>query len=158
MPMAAKRKKPGFTLSVIPVLVLFSLLVVSALFFSSLFSKYQTKRTQIIVAKITPREGKIAPPRTGAFLGISLDSQDYSSLAATEAEVRKHFVIVGSYQSWGGENTRFNQEWAFTSASHGSIPFITWEPWVPVSGFDRSEEKVDEKAYRLSRIAQGKFD
>lgn len=109
-----------------------------------------------------PDEGimskKILIPKNGAYLGISLQESDLNYLAALENKLDKHFAIVGAYQSWGSANNKFNLEWANSLSDRGSIPLMSWGPWVPVSGYDRSENVVDEKDYRLINIINGTFD
>lgn len=105
-----------------------------------------------------PVSTKVAFSAQGAFLGASFKDQNYEELLSIEKKVDKHFALVGIYQSWGSNNNQFNLEWARAVADHESVPLITWEPWTPVSGFDRSEDKVNQKAYRLVNITKGTFD
>src|SRR5207244_3724570 len=80
------------------------------------------------------------------------------NLLSLEHIIDKHFAIVGIYQSWGEEHNMFNAEWAKAIISYTSIPLITWEPWKPVTGYDRSENTIDQKDYRLANIIAGNFD
>jgi mannan endo-1,4-beta-mannosidase len=141
----------------IPLAVIILLLVFSCLFFYSLYSRY-TRNQFKNLATLPPLAGKVAEPKKGAYLGVSLYDQNIDRLIALEKKVNKQFAIVGVYQSWEGTNTSFNSEWAENVEDQGSIPLITWEPWVPVTGYDRSENKVNQTKYRLTNITQGKFD
>lgn len=111
-----------------------------------------------MVSAMPPLTEPVTPPKKGAYLGVSVYDQNITSLLNLEKTLDKHFAIVGIYQSWEGTNIQFNTRWAQTVSDNNSIPLITWEPWVPVTGYDRSEDKVNQKKYRLSRITQGLFD
>lgn len=97
-------------------------------------------------------------PTQGAFIGVSLYDQDYRSLVTLEKTLQKHFAIVGAYQSWGEKNNRFNKRWGNAIIAHNSIPLITWEPWVPITGYDRSDDLIYQEDYLLQNITDGKFD
>ncbi len=101
---------------------------------------------------------KIQPPRTGAYLGISQYDRDYKNILSLQKDTGKHFAIIGIYQSWGDAKNNFDFNWANMIKNQNSIPLITWEPWIPVAGYDRSEQKVDQKKFRLIHIANGDFD
>ncbi|OGG04829.1 hypothetical protein A2Z33_05985 [Candidatus Gottesmanbacteria bacterium RBG_16_52_11] len=76
----------------------------------------------------------------------------------TEEAISRDFAIVGYYQSWGSEDNRFDSVWATEIAAGGAVPLITWEPWQPVAGYDRSEDMVRQPGYRMTEIAAGTFD
>jgi cellulose synthase (UDP-forming) len=116
---------------------------------------------QQLIAPIVEQKvaGKILPPEKGAFLGVSLyQHNDTDYLNSLQQKTQKNFAIVGYYQAWGVEKNQFNKEWADNISKNGSVPMITWEPWTPVSGFDRSASKVNQKEYRLENITAGNFD
>ena len=103
--------------------------------------------------------GKVSVPTKGAYLGVSLyQHNDTDSIAQLQGEVGKRFAVVGYYQSWGVADNAFDKQWAGNIHKNGSVPMITWEPWVPISGFDRSESVVDQEEYRLRNIIDGKYD
>ncbi len=99
--------------------------------------------------------GKVITPDS-TFLGVSVT--DKNELVSLKEQTNKDFAVVGYYQAWGGKNNQFNANVAKGIATEGGIPLITWEPWEPVAGYDRSESKVDQKAYRLQRITDGEYD
>ncbi len=101
---------------------------------------------------------KIQIPEHGAYLGISLYERNINYLASLENLLNKHFAIVATYQSWGDAANKFNLEWVNTLRDKNSTALISWEPWVPISGYDRSESIVDQKDYRLINIINGSFD
>lgn len=142
----------------ISVAVIILLLIPSILLF---FRLYPKKAERQKIAEPTPAPAiveKLIIPSQGAFLGVSLYDQNYGTLLELEKNLDKRFAIVGIYQSWKDKNSNFNREWADNIADHGSIPLITWEPWSPVSGYDRSENKIDQKEFRLTNITAGNFD
>lgn len=101
---------------------------------------------------------KVKAQAKGAYLGISLHDPDFRKLQDVEDKVDKHFAIVGIYQAWGTKNNRFDAQSATNFSGHNSIPLITWEPWVPISGYDRSEDLAYQEKYSLKNISDGKFD
>lgn len=106
-----------------------------------------------------PLSGKVLPPDQGAYLGISLyQHNDMNYLNSLQSQTDKKFALIGYYQSWGVAENQFDQDWANNIASNGSIPLITWEPWKPVNGFDRSESVVYQKEYLLKNITSGAYD
>ncbi|HWY78914.1 MAG TPA: glycosyl hydrolase, partial [Candidatus Sulfotelmatobacter sp.] len=138
----------------ISISVVIFLLIISFLLFFALYPKNAQPHKMTGKASVK----KVIIPTKGVFLGVSLFDQNYDTLLELEKKVDKQFAIVGVYQSWGDKNNNFNRGWADNIADHNSIPLITWEPWVPVSGYDRSENKIDQKEYRLVNITSGKFD
>jgi mannan endo-1,4-beta-mannosidase len=149
----SKRKKRHIG---IPVVVITLLFIFSSLFFYSLLSRYS--RNEHKITNLPPLAGAIKPPKKGAFMGVSLYDQNIVTLNNVEKDIGKHFAIVGIYQSWEGSHTEFDSNWAQNVFAQGSTPLITWEPWIPVSGYDRSEDKVNQGKYRLIKISQGNFD
>ncbi|MBI4092196.1 MAG: glycosyltransferase [Candidatus Levybacteria bacterium] len=106
-----------------------------------------------------PMSGKVNAPQDGVLFGISLyQHNDINALRASQKAVSQQFRVVGFYQSWGVKQNKFNKNFATNIQENGSLPLITWEPWDPISGYDRSEAIVDQKEYRLSNIIEGKFD
>lgn len=106
-----------------------------------------------------PVLGKVPVPVSGSYLGVSIfGHNDTDSLFSLEKKVDKRFPVVGYYQSWGVEDNKFDRVWATNIHENGSIPMVTWEPWSPISGFDRSEDVVNQEEYRLRGIIDGKFD
>jgi hypothetical protein len=123
-----------------------------------LFSKLPSRSIVGPPRLFKPIASKIETPTQGAYLGVSTYQANFADVLATEQLLQKQFAIVGVYQSWGSENNGFNFSWASQMQQNHKIPFITWEPWVPVSGYDRSEKVVEQEDYKLKNISQNKFD
>ena len=140
---------------------LMQLIVVLLLFIPSFFliKNLISKTNEVeIIPEATVVSKPVTAPRSGAFLGVSLYDQNYKTLVDIEEKVNKHFALVGVYQAWGDPKNKFNSDWARSIASHRSIPFITWEPWKPISGYDRSESKVYQPEFALKNITNHDFD
>lgn len=154
--MAGKKKKVvkkrGKKVEIVVGLFLLGL----AIFFFS-YILLSSNQTSVVRVPSKP-EGKVLPLPNKSLLGISLYDTDLTPLIDIEKKLNSHFNIVGIYQSWGSEKNTFNLEWATEVVKNNSIPMITWEPWDPISGFDRSEHLVDQEDYRLKNITEGKFD
>lgn len=106
-----------------------------------------------------PLAGKVTAPANGAYLGMSLyQHNDTDYLASLEDETGKNFAVVNYYQSWGVADNRFDSEWAKNIDKNGSVPMVSWEPWKPVSGFDRSASLVNQPEYHLDNIITGTYD
>jgi len=140
----------------IPLTVVLLLLIFSCLFFYSLYSRYARNHNATVI--LPPLAGKVAEPKHGAYLGVSLYDQNIDRLTTLEENISLHFAIVGIYQAWEGTHTSFDTTWAENVSYQHSIPLITWEPWLPVSGYDRSEDKVNQSKFRLTQITRGNFD
>lgn len=141
-------------------------LSVFVLIFSSVLFVY-SQRTQVVRAFIgenlieeqIPMAGKLESPKKGTYLGVSLyQHNNMDALRDLQNRTNMKFAIVGYYQSWGVKENQFDKTWAQNISANGSVPMITWEPWVPVSGFDRSESVVNQEDYRLKNIVNGKYD
>ena len=106
-----------------------------------------------------PIAGKVAIPQNQSYLGMSFyQHSDFGMVKNVQTQIGKNLSIVGYYQAWGGENNQFDLDFAKEISNNGSIPLITWEPWKPVGGYDRTESSIDQKEYRLSKIVDGNFD
>lgn len=133
------------------------LVTISALFTYDKMSKFAIASQQSL--HVESVVGKIAAPREGILFGVSMyQHNDINSLVLAQKSVGEHFAIVGYYQAWGVKENNFDVHFAANIDKNGSIPMITWEPWRPVSGYDRSEGLVDQKEYRLANIIKGDFD
>jgi beta-mannanase len=60
------------------------------------------------------------------------------------------------YQHWGLTDgyQYFQPGWMDIVRSHGSIPLVTWDPWIPPQGPNQPNEPV----YALQNIINGNFD
>lgn len=77
---------------------------------------------------------------------------DLSHLSGLEEQIGQHVSLLHWYQQWGGDPqwTGLRQSDLQATASHGSVPFITWEPWDP--------QQPQTNLFPLGDIAAGKFD
>ena len=86
----------------------------------------------------------------------------FAGLEQLEAQVNYKFPIVSFYSAWGDKPTQqFPIRMAETVRSMGSVPLITWEPWVV--DFDErlrtNLPPVAEREYAsLASIAKGEYD
>jgi len=78
---------------------------------------------------------------------------DLSKVTAFENEARKNVSIIMFYQGWGltDGTQNFQPVWMNNIRNHGSIPMVTWEPWLYT-------EVVNQSAYSLRNITDGNFD
>jgi len=78
---------------------------------------------------------------------------DLAHVDAFEAAAGKRAAIVMWYQGWGltDGSERFQPAWMDGVRAHGSIPLVSWEPWLYTAG-------VNQPRYALRNIAAGAFD
>jgi mannan endo-1,4-beta-mannosidase len=151
--MATRKSKTSKSKILRIFIVLLLLIIPSALLFSKISSSQPD-----FASFNEPVAEVVKPPLNGAFLGVSTYNSDFSEIISLEKSLDKNFTLVGIYQSWGESKHSFNINWARQVSNSKKIPFITWEPWKPVGGFDRSETIVRQDDYLLKNIAGGKFD
>lgn len=152
MPAARKSKTSKFKLFRI-FIVLLLLVVPSALLFSKL-----TSSESMFFSINDSISGVVKPPEQGAFLGISTYNANFAEIVSIEKSLGKNFALIGIYDAWGDNKDFFNINWAREVSRNGKIPFITWEPWKPIGGYDRSENMVRQQDYLLKNITAGNFD
>jgi len=97
----------------------------------------------------------------GAYDGALPDS--FTGINALESRTGQPFAIVSFYQAWGDrpDESQFPLRAVSTIDRLGSIPMITWEPWV--KDFDETLRpnlpKPSEREYAsLAAIARGDYD
>jgi hypothetical protein len=80
---------------------------------------------------------------------------DLDALTTFENDAQKKVSIVMLYQGWGltDGTQNFQTSWMDNIRSHGSIPMVTWEPWLYT---DPNEENQPD--YQLIDIISGTFD
>jgi len=86
----------------------------------------------------------------------------FAGLEQLEGAIRYKFPIVSFYVAWGDKpNEQFPTRMAETITRMGSIPMITWEPWV-VDFDEKLRRNLPPQAEReyasLSAIARGEYD
>lgn len=98
------------------------------------------------------------------FLGAYDDNttESYESIVTLEDSLHTRFPLISLYTAWGSKtNEVFPLLRAQAIYDLGSIPLITWEPWL--DDFDPEQFPVNKKAENknkngLKEIADGKFD
>ena len=97
----------------------------------------------------------------GAYDGELPDS--FAGITALESRTGQPFAIVSFYQAWGDrpDEAEFPLRAVSTIDRLGSVPMITWEPWV--KDFDEALRpnlpKPAEREYAsLAAIARGDYD
>jgi hypothetical protein len=97
----------------------------------------------------------------GAYDGAMPDS--FAGIAALENRTGEPFAIISFYQAWGDrpDEAEFPLRAVSTIDRLGSVPMITWEPWV--KDFDSALRPnlpgVKEREYAsLAAIARGDYD
>ncbi|HKO56058.1 MAG TPA: glycosyl hydrolase [Thermoanaerobaculia bacterium] len=118
------------------------------------------------VARVYPQLDAAAlrrPPRVlyGAYDGALPDS--FSGITALEGRVARPFAIISIYQAWGDrpDEADFPLRAASTIDRLGSVPMITWEPWVKDFDAELRGNLPDakEREYAsLAAIARGDYD
>ncbi len=156
------RGKKKFSATTFVNLLIGIFLVATALFSYNYFRNNVEQHTNRLPSNINnPMPSiaqKIMPPTVGTYLGISLHDKQYDLVDTLEKSINKNFAIVGYYAAWGDVNNSFDLGFASTLKENNKIPLITWEPWVPISGYDRSESVVNEPAFLLKNINSGQYD
>jgi beta-mannanase len=76
-----------------------------------------------------------------------------NALTTFEHDAKKKVSIVMFYQGWGLTDgaQNFETDWMNNVRNHGSIPMVTWEPWLYTNG-------TNQPQYSLKNIINGKFD
>jgi beta-mannanase len=104
---------------------------------------------------VPPQHVHGASPSSTVYLGVHVPGwlQDLSLVTAFEAKAQKAVSIVMWYQGWGltDGSQNFETRWMNAVRNHGSIPLVTWEPWLYTQG-------VNQSAYSLQNIINGRFD
>lgn len=94
----------------------------------------------------------------GAFDNEAMDS--YDPVVAVEDSLTTTFPLIHIYTAWGSKhNERFPTDQVNSIADLGSIPVITWEPWL--SDFSQEEfpsAKEDRNKGGMKDVADGAYD
>ena|SRR5579883_38240 len=108
-----------------------------------------------VMATPEPPGRTIQPLPRQIMTGVSITG-DLTAVEKFEKDAGKKVSVILLYQPWGGTDGEqdFPAAWASSVRQHGSLPMITWEPWVPKS----YPADNNEPAYSLKNIIDGKFD
>ncbi len=74
-----------------------------------------------------------------------------SDLPGFETDAGKAVAIKNTFKAWGGTWSAFSSSTMDGIRSHGSLPMVTWEPWVAGGG-------VNQSNYTLQSITNGSHD
>jgi hypothetical protein len=103
-----------------------------------------------------PALSTISPPSTtsihyGVHVPGWLDNLD--ALTTFENDAHQKVSIVMWYQGWGliDGTQNFQTAWMNNVRNHGSIPMVSWEPWLYTAG-------TNQPQFQLSKIISGTFD
>ncbi|OUJ75135.1 glycoside hydrolase family 26 protein [Hymenobacter crusticola] len=97
---------------------------------------------------------------TGAYDNNTAES--YESIVALEESLQVKLPIIQLYTAWGSKKDQvFPMLRAQAIQDLGSIPLITWEPWL--NDFDRNEFPTKQPVERINEgglkaIASGRYD
>lgn len=113
--------------------------------------------TALARARVIPEPpGRAIQPLAQQILTGASISGDFTTVEQFEKDAGRKVSVLLFYQPWGGTEGEqdFPAAWASSVRQHGSLPLITWEPWIPRS----YPADVDEASYALQNIIAGKFD
>ena len=102
-----------------------------------------------------PVKRSIKSPVPSVYLGVHVSGnlQNMSEVTTFEQDAHKSVSIVMWYQGWGLQDgtQNFEPTWMDNVRNHGSIPLVTWEPWLYTQG-------VNQANYSLESIIDGSHD
>ena len=94
-------------------------------------------------------------PTPSVYYGVHVPGwlDNLNALTTFENDAKKKVAIVMWYQGWGltDGTQNFQTSWMNNVRNHGSIPMVTWEPWLYTAG-------IDQPQFQLSKIISGAFD
>jgi len=111
------------------------------------------------------RRNKEALSKTDVLLLGAYDdhtAESYESIIALEGAMNTQLPIISLYTAWGSKRTEvFPVLRAQAIYDLGSVPLITWEPWIDdfdPQSFPVPAEDANRNKGGLKAIAEGKFD
>ncbi len=88
--------------------------------------------------------------------------ESYEDIVSLEDSLHTRFPIISIYTAWGSKNEQvFPLLRTQAIVDLGSVPMITWEPWLDdfvVDGMPGATKSADKNKGGLKAIAAGKFD
>ena len=106
------------------------------------------------VSQVQLRQIQNQSPPSSIYYGVHATSwlQNLSPVTTFEQDIHKGVSIVMWYQGWGStQGQNFEPSWMDNVRNHGSIPLVTWEPWLYTKG-------VNQPNYSLESIINGSHD
>jgi beta-mannanase len=135
-----------------------SIIVVLLLLLLSVPALLNTPRTYAAKpATVQHSLQNVSTQAPGVYYGVNvqgLSPTDFSSLTQFETDAQKPVALVMFFTNWGGPDpttSEFNSALMTAIRNHGSVPMITWDPWVFGKG-------PDQPTYSLKNIVAGNFD
>ncbi|MDQ7841814.1 MAG: glycosyl hydrolase [bacterium] len=104
---------------------------------------------------------ELRKPGAGAVLGVFVPGvpEDMRLLDSLEETVRRRFMMVSFYQSWGSRpDQQFDPRALNRILAHGAIPVLTWEPWVTDFTRPGLPPMPDRQFRNLRAISSGQYD
>jgi len=96
----------------------------------------------------------------GAYDDQTVES--YESIISLEQQLTTELPIISLYTAWGSKRTQvFPVLRAQAISDLGSIPLVTWEPWLDdfdAQFFSQMHEESNKNKNGLKAIAEGRFD
>ena len=127
-----------------------ALIVALVLLLAFLFASSQIEANSTALGTISPT------PTPSVYYGVYVPGwlDKLCALRTFEIHAQKKVSIVMWYQGWGlTDGTQYFQEaWMNNVRDHGSIPMITWEPWLYTD-----PGGANQPNYQLSDIINGDF-
>lgn len=108
-----------------------------------------------------PSAGTVAPPASGAYLGVYTPPAPFepAGIDAFEQRGGKSVALVMWYQPWAETNrSRVDTAAIVAVWRRGKVPLITWEPWDPGDNANTLKDPSRQPAYRLAAIGTGAYD
>lgn len=124
-----------------------------------------TPRPTPSVPEVVQADGPVdAPVGDALYWGVHREQVAYDPDALDDltGDFDGGPAIVMWYQEWAGSQP-FPAEAAARVLERGAVPMITWEAWSPPSRDpslepDDVRQRAQQPAFRLSRIAEGRYD
>ncbi len=117
--------------------------------------RYLLSLLPLLLLFLGPKTSPVGATQSAVYYGVHVAGsvQDSASVALFEKNTHKAASIVMWYQGWGMQDgtQNFEPSWMNTVRTHGSIPMVTWEPWLYTQG-------VNQPTYSLQSILNGSHD
>lgn len=111
------------------------------------------------LSKEFPQERQTGGFYSGVYFPETGERQSLAAVERFEKETRNRMQVVSLYAFWGWDDLKkTNLDFLNKIAAKGSIPMITWEPWI--SGLPESlqDTALRQEKGGMRAIAEGRFD